>query len=178
MICNWRTFSHSDSPLLLKSGTTWTSPFQLQGSVRQGFMVTSWSQDLFAVTQSVSQAVQHVGNVVLLASGPLRKPAADVTQWLQLVLLSPAIRPPPALPFPFAAEPCAWHSHCSRRAVATVYLPRSCTHWALSWSGAPHAHKAEVVAYLPGWRRGHHEHRNRKVIGAFYPNKQVFHTGG
>lgn len=50
--------------------------------------------------QSVSRAVQHVGNVVLLASGPLRKPAADVTQGLQLVLLSPAIRhpPPPSLP--------------------------------------------------------------------------------
>lgn len=122
---------------------------------------------------TISQAVQHVSNVVLLASGPLRKPAADVTQWLQLVLLSPAIRHPP-----FSAEPCAWHSHCSRQAVATVYLPCSCTHWALSWSRSPHAHKAEVVAYLPGWRRGHHEHRNRKVIGAFYPNKQVVHTGG
>lgn len=42
--------------------------------------------------------MQHVSNVVFLASGPLRKPAADVTQWLQLVLLSPAIRHPPPSP--------------------------------------------------------------------------------
>lgn len=34
-----------------------------------------------------------------------------------------------------------------------------------------------VAAYPSGWRRGHNEHRNGKVIGAFCPSKPAVHVG-
>ncbi len=59
----------------LKEGTTWSSLFQLEGTVTQRFMLTTLSQDLYAEAWSVSQAEQHVCNVASCAPGPLRNPA-------------------------------------------------------------------------------------------------------
>lgn len=122
------SYFHRQVFYCLKSGTTWSSLFQLEGTVRQGFMVTTLSQDLYAEAWSVSQAEQHVCNVASSAPGPLRKPslvpsAAKVSQWVQLVLLS--FNPPlsAALPLPFSVGPCAWHSHCLWQRLSTVYLP-------------------------------------------------------
>lgn len=108
------------SPCLTQdTKTTFDCPFSHQSTwnpalrVKQGFTVTAAvMRPQHAAWRGTRRRVCNV-HPHPYAAGPLRKAsfvpsAAEVSQWVQPVLLSSN----PPLPPLFSAQPCAWHSHC------------------------------------------------------------------
>lgn len=111
MVCKSRFFFffHRQGFNCWRSGTTWGSLFQLEGTVRQGFMVTTLSQDLCAKAWSESASLSSMSATwPPCAPGPLRKPSLvqsvpgcckseSVSTDCIALFQSPAIYRPPSL---------------------------------------------------------------------------------
>lgn len=102
-----------------------------------------------------------------------------VSQCVQLVWLS--FNPPWSAALPLSlvlVRPCAWHSHCLRRLLSTVYLPHSRTHVQLKCSLCPDldVHMQTRIRWgfvsLDGGE-GWGSHRNKKVLGLLCPTNLV-----